>query len=446
MERGYLHSVVWIALLTLLGLLCLYWLPEGEWHGLTLRRVDLLADLRPDTVSAPADSVPAADITPERASRRPVATPPPGITAIVDMADSTRQGMEPLYRALAQADRRVVRIAVLGDSYIEGDILTGHLRELLQNRFGGCGVGFVPVTSDIAGFRRTVGHRFDGWTAHNANDHGGYDKRWSNLTGHYFFGRPGASVTLSGTRHLARLDTCARSLFYAVGHGTATVTATVNGGEATSRTLSPDGRVAVAAVEGRIGRVTWRVDHVGGDMAFLGTALEGDHGVVVDNFALRSAGGVQLTTVSDAMFALLDQARHYDLVIVMYGLNVAGKRTSPYDAYRRHMTGVLARMKAAMPATGFLVVSVADREQRGGGSFKTLPGVVSLVNAQHDIARQSGVAFWNLYSAMGGEGSIVRMVANHEANLDYTHINERGGKRLARHLYDAIVWGYEHQP
>ena len=361
------------------------------------------------------------------------------------MADDSNQGMAPLYRALDEADHRVVRIAVLGDSYIEGDIFTGHLREFLQDRFGGRGVGFVPMTSDIAGFRRTVGHHFDGWTAHNANDHGGYDSRWSNLTGHYFFGRRGATVTFVGTDHLAHLDTCDRSTLYAVGQGTAAVMATVNGNESTPFTLSPDGSVAAVSVDGPIGRVNWTVTGGGESMAFLGVAMEGNCGVVVDNFALRSASGVQLSTVSDQMFALLDQARHYDLVIIMYGLNVATKRSSKYEGYRERMTALIGRMKSAMPSTGFLVVSVGDREQRSGGQFKSIPGVVSLVNAQQDIAWEERVAFWNLYTAMGGEGSIVRMVDNHEANLDYTHINARGGKRLARLLYDAIVWGYENQ-
>ena len=70
-------------------------------------------------------------------------------------------------------------------------------------------------------------------------------------------------------------------------------------------------------------------------------------------------------------------------------------------------------------------------------------GVLSLINTQQLIAYDTRVAFWNLYKAMGGEGSIVRMVVCHEANLDYTHINFRGGRKLAKKLYDAIVWGQE---
>ena len=171
--------------------------------------------------------------------------------------------------------------------------------------------------------------------------------------------------------------------------------------------------------------------------------MDGRHGVVVDNFALRSASGYQLGIVTDELFAQFDKVRHYDLVIIMYGLNVSTTYSKNYDKYREHMEGIIERMKASMPETGFMVVSVGDRAHRRGGEMRTMPGIINLVNAQQLMAFNSGVAFWNLFTAMGGEGSVVKMVEGHPAlaNKDYTHINFRGGAHLARLLYDAIVWG-----
>ena len=69
-----------------------------------------------------------------------------GMVCIEDYSDSTMRGMSRFYDALAQraSSRRPVRIAYFGDSFIEGDILTADLRAMLQSRFGGCGVGYVP--------------------------------------------------------------------------------------------------------------------------------------------------------------------------------------------------------------------------------------------------------------------------------------------------------------
>ena len=72
-----------------------------------------------------------------------------GMTCIEDYSDSTLRGMTPFYRALDELAQRPrqVRIAVFGDSFIEADILTADLRNMLQDKYGGCGVGFVTITS-----------------------------------------------------------------------------------------------------------------------------------------------------------------------------------------------------------------------------------------------------------------------------------------------------------
>lgn len=69
----------------------------------------------------------------------------------------------------------------------------------------------------------------------------------------------------------------------------------------------------------------------------------------------------------------------------------------------------------------------------------------NLIRYQQTIAAKAGVAFWNLYDAMGGEGSIRRMVQAKpaQANLDYTHINFHGGKVLAKQLYETLIYGKE---
>lgn len=448
MKKGFLHSVVLIVLLTVLALLGLYWLPElqiGDWQ---MRRIDLLADIRPgnDSIETLTTDSLAAVARTGSTAQWAADSCPAGITCIDDMSDATRQGIEPLYDALTKVNTlgRPVRIAVLGDSYIEGDIFTADLRQLLQQHYGGCGVGFVPASSQNPGFRRSVGHSFAGWTEHSANDHHAYSTAWANLTGHYFTGSNGAWVELRGvTKYLSLLDTCTQSTFYMAGTGTASMSALLNGGDMQHFNASAAGDVAAVTATGRMGRVRWTVNNPSGNLVYLGASMDPQQGVVVDNFGLRSASGLHLGHITPKMLSDLDRARHYDLVIIMFGLNVAGKKTSDYTTYRQHMTQAIEQMKQSMPETGFLIVSVGDREQRYGGSYRTLRGVLSLINVQQSIAYDTRTAFWNLYTAMGGEGSIVRMVGNHEANLDYTHINFRGGARLARLLYDAIVHGQQ---
>ena len=77
--------------------------------------------------------------------------------------------------------------------------------------------------------------------------------------------------------------------------------------------------------------------------------------------------------------------------------------------------------------------------------MKTMPGIKHLIRYQQYIAAKAGIAFWNLYEAMGGEGSIEKMVhaTPPQANLDYTHINFKGGKHLAKILYETLLYDKE---
>ena len=59
---------------------------------------------------------------------------------------------EKLY-GLKSGKKRKIRVAYFGDSMIEGDLISQTLRKELQNSFGGCGVGFVPINSPVAKYR-----------------------------------------------------------------------------------------------------------------------------------------------------------------------------------------------------------------------------------------------------------------------------------------------------
>ncbi len=54
------------------------------------------------------------------------------------------------------------------------------------------------------------------------------------------------------------------------------------------------------------------------------------------------------------------------------------------------------------------------------------------------------MAYWNLYSAMGGDGAMARWVEGEQAlaNKDYTHFNFRGASKVGALLYKAIMDEY----
>ena len=124
----------------------------------------------PDLAEALAEVEKAPETT-ETAVSAPVETDTvkaaasPRVNGQVVIEDYTAAGAGPaaLRRALADGSR-TARIAVVGDSYIEGDILTQDIREALQNKYGGSGVGYMPMQSMLTGFRTSVRQKCGGWT------------------------------------------------------------------------------------------------------------------------------------------------------------------------------------------------------------------------------------------------------------------------------------------
>lgn len=483
MEKNFLSRVVVIVVTVVVALLCLYWLPAVNVGTWSMRKVDLLADLRNgdranaasaddeqgkedngnlhnDKTSAVIANLPPVlegsrlthdkdgnVITVEDSIIASVAQVTPqreGITSIIDMSGGAAGGMSSFYSALDIASARPVRIAVLGDSFIEGDIMTAMLRELLQQRFGGSGCGYLPMTSITAKNRVTVRQSFGGWTQHKAVDRNGYVDTYNNLTGNYFNASPGAwvNVVTSGMKYQHAASCTSSSFYYLGGGGTGLVTAFVNGVQFRQFTLTDTETVGCVTVNGDITSAKWVVDNPA-NIVFLGTSLDSDNGVIVDNLAMRSSRGTHLKDINDRLLTGFNQVRPYDLVIIMYGLNVAGKVNSEFTQYCSRITAAIENIKRAMPRTSIMLVSCSDREERNAGGFHTMRGVLGLIQAQKRVAINTRVAFWDLYEAMGGEGSIVNMVNRGEASSDYTHLTPKGGDRIARLLYDALMLGYE---
>lgn len=448
--KNYLKYSLGLVLTVFVALLALHWLPAITIDGHTMRRVDLLSEVRyskQQPLKADSDTIPLPPVV------KPafVDTCRTGMTCIEDYSDSTFRGMRPFYEALNRLssgddEDRQVRIAVFGDSFIEADIFTADLREMLQKRFGGCGVGFVAITSATNGFRPTVRHTFGGWESHAVTDSIGFDKKLQGISGHYFIPRRGAFVELRGQKKYASLlDTCQRSTIFYLSKDSLSLTASVNKGDAQLFSVLPSAHLQTSEVEGNIGSVRWSAGEAD-STRFYGVAMDGKQGIVLDNFSLRGSTGLSLRDIPQRMLKEFNRVRPYDLIVLEYGLNVATERGRNYDKYQKGLLTAIEHLKNCFPQAGVLLLSVGDRDYKDDeGELRTMPGVKNLVRYQQHTAALSGIAFWSMFEAMGGEESMATLVHAKPAmaNLDYTHINFRGGRFLAGLLYETLIYGKE---
>lgn len=487
--KNYLIYTLLMTVVIISALFGMSFIPPITINGHTLREVDLLADIR---ISAPEDTVlpqitipkledlvgqelvnpkdslnglsdssfiaPQEPLTDDTEgfenthtkiigddSWQSVDTNKDGVTLIVDYSSGSKNGIRSFYQSLINIEDRESssRIAFFGDSFIEGDILTSDLRSLLQSKYGGCGVGFVPITSQTSGFRPTVVHSFSGWSSYSAVDKK-YARKKLGMDGHYFVPTKPAYVELKGQKKYgAHLDTCEISTLYFKNPNSINITAKVNDEEPTPFTISGLNELQAIEVEGNIGRIRWNTS-TDSTAIFYGAAMDGLSGVSLDNFSLRGSAGHYISGVPTESLTQFNKLRPYNLIVLQYGLNVLATGVYDYNYYRVVMTKAITHLKESFPNTSILVVSIGDRGHKNkDGYYSTMPELKYFLEIQRQIAKENKVAFWNMFEAMGGENSMKDFVKAKpaKANLDYTHINFRGGKTIANKLMDAIVQG-----
>ena len=375
---------------------------------------------------------------------------------IIEFSNDTTGGMCKFFEALNQTKqkKKKTRIAYFGDSMIEGDLITQDLRKLLQQNFGGSGVGFVPVTSIVAGFRVTINHAFSpNWHIYNLLDPVS-EKHTLGISGYVF--EPSYFVANIDTGNLnningswvkyaavkqPRLNKFDNIKLY-YGNSTGNnyiccnkVNAKLEGNDVVNQlTLNQHGSQNISANFICQSPVN-----------IYGFSFESDSGVLVDNFSFRGNSGMPLTKIPHNVLTGLNKYLNYDLVVLHYGVNVVNSKTTDYTFYEKGMTEVVKHFQSCFPNASILVVSTGDKSIRKNGQYITDPSVPIVVAAQRRVAEKTNTAFWNLYESMGGENSMVKWAQGDTiyANKDYTHFNFRGAKRVAEMFYKNISDKYE---
>ncbi len=343
-----------------------------------------------------------------------------------------------LAKALKNSSKEPVRIAYWGDSAIEGDHITADFREFMQKAYGGNGVGFVAITTQDASFRGTTKLTFSNdWDVKSAIS--GNPKEPLGASGYVFIPQKDNSwAQYEGTfRYQTVREFNTARLFYTDGGGS--IKGTLGKNES-SKDLTKGSGIKVVTFSSSANEKLFKLTVTKKEQAkFFGVSLEKGNGVYVDNFPLRGDDGMAILRIQGESLKGFQDNQKYKLVIVHFGLNVLDK-VKDFSKYEKDYTKVIDHIKKNMPGANILIISVGDRSQKKGNKFITHPNVLELVEVQKKVAKSSGVAFWNLFQAMGGEGAMQNWVNQKPAlaSQDYTHFTEEGAKEVGRLLFEAI--------
>jgi lysophospholipase L1-like esterase len=359
----------------------------------------------------------------------------------VPITGNTQQ-LSYFFDALKNVKTKSVRIAHYGDSAIEGDLVTSDIREALQSKFGGNGAGWLGIVSQDITFRMTTKHSFsDNWEVaalYTSNPKG----LPLGISGECAIPKGNAWVqyqTTTAKRYLK--DFSIAKLYYANAKASQ-ITYSFDGGAKQTATLKTGASIQELIMKPGGSAKSIRIEFPIADQAyFYGVSLENGNGVYVDNLPLRGNTGVDVGSIKPNILKDFGKYLDYKLIILEFGLNIAGSRNTDYSWYEREMVKVINNLKAAFPKTSILMVSIHDKSMKKGSSFVTDPAILRLLETQKNIAKQANVAIWSLFDAMGGENSMPKWVnANPPmAFKDYIHFNDQGANKVADLLVEALT-------
>lgn len=380
-----------------------------------------------DTLAPSADNKPLIAVQPARV----------GEDVVIEDYTEDGHGLTHLRSAIKSGG--LARIAMVGDSYIEGDIFAQDLRDMLQQSYGGNGVGYVNMYSEFPGFRRSVRQGGGkGWKEYRANAK--FDSKHMGITQHYYKLNSSTESTYQGTSSLGHTGTWNKSTFLFSTPTDAQITLTTSTDTVTFDVAgSPEPQALVMRGKTSVFKVKTSSPSVVG----YGVWINDSTGVSLDGMSSRGFSGVTLGAVNSDFTAKARKFVDYNLIILEFGINAMSAKQTNYNAYSEKMVKVIDHLKRCYPGADILVLGIGDRGSKQGSSVHSMAAASHMVEAQRQAARKAHCLFWDTREAMGGEDAIVTWVKNGWANKDYIHLNHKGGKQLAELLYKAIKLNIE---
>ncbi|MBK7183109.1 MAG: hypothetical protein IPH89_09305 [Bacteroidetes bacterium] len=456
MNSNNKHAQPFIMVLSVTVILIVLSLFNTKWNlfGFETKKIEPIADILSKAALKKAplpdfivnDSIIAKDST-------AVALRKVDPANILDFENDSTSALAHFFNALNKTskEKHKTRIAYFGDSMIEGDLISQDLRSNMQENYGGYGVGFVPITSIVSGFRTSVIHSFGDWTTYNLLENAPANHTLG-ISGYSFvpgtMGQVDTTDVTSGSwvkyiaankKHIDKFYEA--KLIY--GKGNEGNYVVINGrryflnGANVVNQISIKSANPMQSIHAKFQCKT--------SMDIFGFSMESDSGVFVDNFSFRGNSGLPISKVTQAVYSGTNNCLGYDLIILEYGLNAVSPNVTDFSWYERGMNNVIKHIKASFPNTSILLVSVGDKSYRKDGEYQTDPSVPILVEVQKRMAKDNKIAFWSLYDAMGGYGSMVKWVEGDTAfaNRDYTHFNFKGARKAGKLLYDKLMSEYK---
>ncbi|MDQ3190046.1 MAG: hypothetical protein M3Q58_00470 [Bacteroidota bacterium] len=365
------------------------------------------------------------------------------------------------FKKLNQASKNgsQVRIMHYGDSQLEGDRITGVLRQNLQTIFSGDGPGIFPVIpiarkewsnnqysenwKRYTGFGKidsTVNHKNYGALLNFSRFTGLQpDSLLSDTSFHYAWIEIKPSKKSQSKSTVFReitmyYDNCSVPVFIRVYKDNEFVSEDLlmPTNELTEYKISFDSPASSI-------KITFKAK-LSPDI--LGFSVSSNNGVIADNIPIRGGSGTEFSKVNKQHFSKMLKMLKPDLFIMQFGGNVLPYIDSEEKCknYGEWLESHLRMVKKMVPDADLILIGPADMSIKSDNEFITHPYLETVRDALKQAAFNTGSAYWDMYEAMGGKNSMPIWVSAEPslAAKDYIHFSPKGAVKIAGMFYETL--------
>ncbi|MCR5191799.1 MAG: hypothetical protein K6D59_00715 [Bacteroidales bacterium] len=343
----------------------------------------------------------------------------------------------------------MVRVLHYGDSQIEMDRMSCCLRDTLQRLIGGGGIGMVPLNQTVNSMsfvQKYVG------AAACVSTWGGKQQTVTKgsygpmLRSWHVDGKATATlrcVTSKSASQRVKRFSNVKVLYNNHGRKLSVVVSRLDEGTSSRKEASREG----------VGMLEWTMDsatavrmEISGDADIFGILVDDGNGVAVDNIAMRGSSGTKFTAVDSVELANCYKMINVGMVVLQFGGNAVpglnGERT--VDMYCDKIKRQIEYLKRVSPKVTILFVGPSDMSTKVGGEYSSYPWLRLLDEKLRTTVLSQGVAYWSMFDAMGGDGSMVDWVAAGKAGKDYVHFTPKGATIMGGELGRIMGICYRH--
>ncbi|MEQ1964708.1 SGNH/GDSL hydrolase family protein [Xenorhabdus khoisanae] len=337
---------------------------------------------------------------------------------------------------LHYSDTRQLHFVQLGDSHTAADFFTGKLRNLLQNRYGDAGPGFVPPMN-IPGQRNAVVKFTEdktGWWLSSSRK----DNRADFPLGGFIAVPESSSSTIRLDLSPASRDKYWISTLYQ-SHEAAQIKAQPASMQAWNLPatnsewhFSPEKSV------------TFPISLYPQDTQLkIGGLLirRQSPGIMLSALGINGATINMLDKWQPQWIDTLAQMKP-DLVLLAYGTNEAFNDSLDLVAYQNELTSKIKDIRKTIPQAVILLIGPNDslKNKTAASCSEQQPALLDeVIQVQQAVAKEQHILFWDWREYMGGSCSVKGWAQQNLARPDYVHLSAAGYERSAEALYKQFV-------